>query len=156
MKPLLLLGVLIRFNLAAFSQSSKLQLDYSFIGLSSNSYKTLPIVTVQGQILIYTAKSQKHIKYLTQLKPGTWDSIEQILNPIRDTSVRRINPCILSGGVYLLNVVSSRKTVHFSLKNTFDSTAYKNKGTTERRTTWAFEKVFTCYHRQCLAASNRT
>jgi hypothetical protein len=89
------------------------------------SYRSFPKVTVKGQTLIYTNNYRKRIHYRTKLKAGASDSIEQIINLITDTAVKRFNPCIHSGAVCRLDVAGKAKTVHFTLKNTFDSSAYK-------------------------------
>jgi hypothetical protein len=125
MKTLLLLGVLLSFSMTAFCQNEKLHLDYFFVGLGSNRFQTFPKVTVEGESLVYEEKYKKRIRYRTKLKAGALDSIERIINSIKDTAVIRVNLCILSGGVYRLNVVSSRKTVRFYLTNTFDSAAFR-------------------------------
>ena len=87
-------------------QNEKLHLNYSFLGLGSNRFKTFPITVVEGQTLFYKEKSDRRIRHRTQLKAGALDSIEQIISSISDTAVERINPCILSGGIYRPNVVS--------------------------------------------------
>jgi hypothetical protein len=125
MKTLLLLGALVQISLTGYGQQSNLRLDYFMIGLGSNHHRSFPKVTVKGQTLIYTNNYRKRIHYRTKLKAGASDSIEQIINLITDTAVKRFNPCIHSGAVCRLDVAGKAKTVHFTLKNTFDSSAYK-------------------------------
>lgn len=93
-----------------------------------------PTIRISNQQFVYTYEQNSYYGEKTE-KPDSIcirpflqtsiDSILEILRPLKDSTITRINPCVMSGGVQYLTASNGQDTVHFSLHNTADTTALK-------------------------------
>lgn len=109
-------------------------LHYLSAGLGSGMGSMQPTIHIVNQRFVYTWEQNSYYGEKTK-KPDTVcilpfrqssiDSILEILKPLKDTTISRINPCIMSGGVQYLTIGNGPDTVHFRLHNSADTTALK-------------------------------
>jgi len=104
-------------------------LYYGFSGLGSNMGKKFPTLRIQGTKFIYT--NEQNSSYgEPDLKPDTiclgtirTSSIDSIINLVKDVKEKEIhkyNNCIMSGGIYNMNIKYMKHSVGYSMMNTFD------------------------------------
>jgi hypothetical protein len=118
----------------SINQNSSFFLRYLSAGLGSGMGSMQPTIYVSNQRFVYTWEQNSYYGEKTK-KPDTIcilpfrqssvDSILEIVNPLKDSTISRFNPCVMSGGVQYLTVGNGPDTVHFSLHNSADTTALK-------------------------------
>ena len=109
-------------------------LRYLSAGLGSGMGSMQPTIWIANQQFVYTYEQNRYYGEKTK-KPDTAcilpfrqssiDSILEIVSPMKDSTISRLNPCIMSGSVQYLTVGNGPDTVHFSLHNSADTKALK-------------------------------
>jgi hypothetical protein len=109
-------------------------LHYSFAGLGSNMGKLQPVIRVKGNAFVYTYEQNSYYGKPTigpeqvctrTFRQSSIDSILALVKGLGDTTIRKFNPCIMSGGIYYMSVSNGKDTVDFDMMNTFHPVALK-------------------------------
>lgn len=103
--------------------------------MGSNSGHAFPALRIYNNKFIYTReanssfwfKKSEKSKFVSRgaIRQSSVDSIISLVKGLKDSSIRRTNMCIMSGGIYYITVANGTDTTNFTLYNTFDSTALK-------------------------------
>jgi len=117
------------------SLKNKFSLTYLIAGLGSGMGSFLPVFRLSDNKYILTREQNSYYEneknnrvdtvQLGFFRESSIDSIKNVLIGLKDTTIYKTNPCIMSGGIYLLTIVQNNDTVTFELHNTFDYTALK-------------------------------
>jgi hypothetical protein len=136
--------------------SPSFYLSYAFAGLGSNFGKFQPTIKIHGTKFLYTYEQNsywseernKRIDTISVLpfRLTSIDSILEIINGMKDTTIHRSHWGIMSGGIHFLTVSNEVDTINFNMKNTFDYTALKianilNTYLPKDKQLWANEKM---------------
>ncbi|WP_460559943.1 hypothetical protein [Ferruginibacter profundus] len=121
-----------------FAQASKTDssfyLYYGVAGLGSNLGNFEPTLRIYGHHFIYTKEQnswwdqrsiKKELLRKGTIRQSTIDSILTILQGLKDTTIYKTNPGILSGGITYVAIAQGRDTVNFTLHNTSDTRIIK-------------------------------
>jgi len=107
---------------------------YSVAGMGSNIGSLQPTLEVYSNKFIYTrqqnsywGKRNEKSEFISNgvLRQSSIDSILFIIQDLKDTTVYKVNPCIMSGSITLLNIRHGVYITKFTLHNTFDIRAIK-------------------------------
>lgn len=110
-------------------------LSYVFSGLGSNMGTKQPKLTIKGNAYIYQSCINSGYKQGDKIKCddissgkislSSLDSIIEIVNALKDSTIFKINTSIMSGGVHSLSIENNSKQVKYTLHNESDSSALK-------------------------------
>jgi hypothetical protein len=110
-----------------------LQYKCSLAGLSIIN-PSMPVLIVKGSRFRYTYQRSRYfsgngrrIERISHgvLRQSSIDSILNLISLLKDTSINRINPFVMSGSIYYVTVANGTDTTRFKMINTFDYTALK-------------------------------
>ncbi len=116
------------------SVNSDFSFYYCFAGLGSNMGSMQPTIRINGTKLIYTYEQNSYYgqKYKSPdtickatIRQSSIDSILSLIMDIKDSTIYETNPCIMSGGIHNMSIVTNNDTTSFTLHNTFHRTALK-------------------------------
>jgi len=140
-KLIFILTVLTFSQLTAGGQSNNNSFGfyYSFIGLGSNMFKMKPTIRIDSVKLVYTQEQNTYGRiygleietkktdtiYITTIRQSSIDSILALIQDLKDSTIYKTNPCIMSGGMHYLRISVNNDTTCFELHNTFHRTALK-------------------------------
>jgi hypothetical protein len=136
MKSFLLLFLILISTLASAQKNYRdFYLYYGFAGLGSNIGKMEPTLRINGTEFRYTLEQNSNwgdqkpedpqLICTGKIRTSSIDSILSLVSPLKDTSIFKSNPDIMSGGIYDLTIASGRDSLNFELINTFDSVPLK-------------------------------
>ncbi len=130
------LGCLVQTEIAkkADEDHQSFNLTYLYAGLGSGMGTIQPVFRVKGPQFVYTLEQNSFYGKKT-VKPDTihtgkfsHQSIKMILDiikPIEDTLIYKLNPNVMSGGIHEIGITNDSKKLTFRLHNAPDSTAKK-------------------------------
>lgn len=116
-----------------FAQGSSDSADFYFkyleAGMGSNMGKLMPTLVIRNNQFIYTNEQNSHYGKRTKenefissgsFRQSSIDSILVLINGLQDSTIRKTNPCTLSGSITFITVASGTDTTRFTLHNTSD------------------------------------
>jgi len=111
------------------------KIQYVFVGLGSNMYELQPMFDVENKNFTYTfgdvwltpgeEKPKPDTVITGTLRQSSIDSIVALLPPCRDTTIKKINTRVMSGGLDCLDIFTDDKSVCFYLDNSYHIIAAK-------------------------------
>lgn len=105
----------------------------SLLGVSLTSH-TLPVLNIKGTRLRYTYEDKsygkgkgKRVEKISHglFRQSSIDSITNLIASLKESTIQRINPFVMSGCAHFLTIANGADTTTFQLTNTFDHTALK-------------------------------
>jgi hypothetical protein len=135
-KLIFILTTLILVQSIANGQSvnSDFSFYYSFAGLGSNTGSMQPKIRINGTKLIYTHEQNSYYGHKTKspdtifvatIRQSSIDSILTLIKDLKDSTIYETNPCIMSGGIHNMTIVTNNDKTSFILHNTFHRNALK-------------------------------
>ena len=124
---------------AAFAQTQKASnfyLYYGISGLGSNFGKLEPTVIVRNNQFIYEkvqnsywSKRNKKAEFINKgfFRQSSVDSILNLVKDLKDSTIFKTNPCIMSGAIVFITIAKGTDTTKYTLGNTFDTLTLKIK-----------------------------
>ncbi|MGG9961191.1 hypothetical protein [Ferruginibacter sp. SUN106] len=126
----------------AFAQTSKHKLTadtsfylyYGVAGLGSNLGSFEPTLRIYDRHFAYTKEqnsywsersTKKELICTGRIRQSSVDSILKILQGLKDTTIYKTNPGIMSGSITYVAIAQGRDTVNFTLDNTSDTRIIK-------------------------------
>ncbi len=107
---------------------------YAIVGLGSNLGGFFPTLRINNNQFYYTEEQHSYLgkkdttkKTISQgiIPQGAIDSVIDLVKGLKDTTIKKINPCIFGGVILIMIIARGTDTTKFNLYNTFDSTAIK-------------------------------
>lgn len=132
----LLIGkdVLAQKEKAKAQNSGSFYFYYGIAGLGSNLGSFQPALRIYTNKFTYTKEQNsywgersKRVEFISKgsLRQSSIDSILSLVQGLRDCTVYKVNPCIMSGAIIYITIAQGSDTTRFILHNTFDLTALK-------------------------------
>ena len=126
----------------AFPQNGKAKVQsdenfyfyYGIAGMGSGLGSLQPTLKIHNTQFVYAkeqnsywGKRAKKKEFISKglFRQSSIDSILSAIQYLKDTSIYRVNPCIMSGGIIFITIAYGSDTTKFTLHNTFDFTALK-------------------------------
>ena len=119
---------------ATRQNTDKFYFYYGLAGLGSNLGSFQPTLRIYGNKFTYTkeqnsylGKRSKKVEFISKgfLPQSSIDSILVLVQTLKDTTIYKTNPCLMSGGITYITIGLAGDTTKFTLHNTFDKTALK-------------------------------
>ena len=107
---------------------------YGVAGLGSNMGSFQPTLRIHNKKFTYTkeqnsywGKRSKKVTFICKgsLRQSSIDSILSLVERLKDTTIYKTNPCIMSGAITYMIIAQGSDTTKFTLDNTLDSTSLK-------------------------------
>ena len=114
--------------------NDKFYLYYGIAGLGSNFGRFMPTIRIQNHKFTYTKEQNsywgKRSKKKELISKGAFrqssiDSILSIIAGLKDSTIYKTNPCIMSGQITSVTIAYGTDTTKFTLDNTTDLTMLK-------------------------------
>ncbi len=107
---------------------------YRLAGLGSNFFLLQPALRIYDHNFTFTKEQywvkrnkKAKVEFISKgyLQQSSIDSILLLMQSLKDTTIYKTNPCIMSGGITYITIALGADTTKFTLYNTSDLTALK-------------------------------